>query len=118
MPANEKQEGLEFATVLLQHRKGIEHDKATALLRQAVTAVKQTRKAAKVTVELAITPVANVPNAVKITTKVNDTIPEEIESSMWFTDDDGGLHRTDPTQRSLWEETTEPVDGKSAAAGN
>lgn len=111
--ADNKNEGLEFATVLLQHRKGIEHDRATETLRDAVEAVKQTGKAAKVAVAVEIKPVSNVPNAVKLTVKVNETIPEEIESSMWFTDDEGGLHRNDPTQRPLWEDT--PADQSTIA---
>lgn len=114
---SENKEGLEFASVLIQHRKGIEHDKATAKLREAVAAVKKTGKPAKVTVEIAVKPVGNIPNAIKADVKVNDSIPEEKESSMWFVDDDGGLHRQDPTQRPLWEDTPAPADGKSAAAG-
>lgn len=118
MSDNEKQkEGMEFASVLLRHRNGLEHDRATESLREAVAAVKQTGKPAKVSVTLAIKPVGNVPNAVKVTATVGETIPEDVESSMWFTDDNGGLHRSDPTQRSLWDEPTTPSDGKSAAAG-
>ncbi|BDY33189.1 hypothetical protein [Mycolicibacterium mageritense] len=118
MSDNEKKnEGLEFASVLIQHRKGIEHDKATQKLRDAVAAVKKTGKPAKVTVEIGIKPVGNIPNAIKADVKVNDSIPEEKESSMWFVDDNGGLHRNDPTQRPLWEDTTPAADGKSAAAG-
>lgn len=120
--ADEKKDGgLEYAAVLVQHRKGIEHDKATRKLREAVAAVKKTGKPAKVTVEISIKPVGSVPNAVKADVRVNDSIPEEKESSMWFVDDDGGMHRQDPTQRPLWEDasptTTTAVDGKSAAAG-
>ncbi|MCX2931360.1 hypothetical protein ORI20_13835 [Mycobacterium sp. CVI_P3] len=113
---NPVDEGLEFASVLIRHRNGIEHDDATRRLREAVAAAIKTRKPAKVTVAMEIKPVSNVSNAVKITTTVGDKIPEEIESSMWFTDDDGGLHRADPSQRPLWEDPAS-TDGKSAAAG-
>lgn len=112
-----KNEGLEFASVIIQHRKGIEHDKATKKLREAVAAVKATGKAATVTVQVSIKPVGNIPNAIKADVKVNDSIPEEKESSMWFVDDSGGLHRNDPTQRPLWEDPAPATDGKSAAAG-
>ena len=114
--SDNKNEPLEFAAVLVQHRKGLEHDKASATLREAVAAVQQTGKPAKVTVSLEVKPVSNVRNAVKMTVKVGESIPEEIESSMWFTDNDGGLHRSDPTQRPLWEDPAS-ADGKSAAAG-
>jgi hypothetical protein len=46
--------------------------------------------------------------------KVTAKIPEEKSDSIWFTDDDGGLHRNDPEQYQMNYGT---ADGKSAAAG-
>ncbi|MBO0883298.1 MAG: hypothetical protein J2P17_23775 [Mycobacterium sp.] len=109
-------EHTEFASVLLNHAKGRAHDEASRLLREAVEAVQRTGKNASVTVKLAVTAVANIPNAFKLTDKVTAAIPEDPRTSMWFGDDQGGLHRNDPNQRPLWDDTP-AVDGKTAAAG-
>lgn len=116
MPDNDS-DSTEFATVLLTHAKGRAHDEATKSLREAVEAVKRTGKDATVTVKLTVKPVANVPNAFKLSDKVTATIPEDPRTSMWFADDDGGLHRNDPNQGSLYDDA-ELKDGKTAAAGN
>lgn len=107
----------EFATLLLTHAKGRAHDEATKKLREAVEAVQQTGKAAKVTVTLSIKPVDKIPNAFRIQDAVTASIPEDPRTSMWFGDDQGGLHRNDPNQRSLYDDETGPADSKSAAAG-
>lgn len=116
MSDNEK-EPQEFASVLIGHAKGRAHDEASERLREAVQAVKDTGKAASVKVELTIKPIDKIPNAYKIVDKVTASIPEDPRTSMWFADDQNGLHRTDPNQGRLWDEPTQPADGKSAAAG-
>src|SRR5579875_2496338 len=98
----------EFAAVLLQHAKGRAHDEASEKMREAVEAVKRTGKDAKVIVELAIKPVPKIPNAFRIEDKVTAKIPDDPRTSMWFADEQGGLHRNDPNQGSLWE----PADNK------
>lgn len=106
----------EFASVLIGHNKGRAHSAASKLLRDAVDAVKSTGRKATVTVTLEIKPMKNNFRVVQIGDKVNATIPEEKSDSVWFTDEDGGLHRNDPDQlRMEYGET--PVDGKTAAAG-
>lgn len=113
MPDNEPQD---FGAVLLQHAKGRAHDEASKLLKDAVEAVKRTGKPASVTVKIAVKPVANVPNAFKLSDNVSATIPEDPRTSMWFADDEGALHRNDPNQGSLYDES-DVRDGKAAAAG-
>lgn len=113
MPDNT--DATEFGTVLLNHAKGRAHDEATKRLREAVAAVQQTGKDAKVVVELCIKPVPKIRNAFRIEDKVTAKIPEDPRTSMWFADDQGGLHRNDPNQRSLYDD--DPADGKTAAAG-
>lgn len=109
---NDKQE---FAAILLQCEKGLVHDKASELMREAVAAVKDLGKAAEVTIKLTITPVKNNTRVVQIEAKPSAKIPEPPRSpSIFFADDNGGLHRNDPTQREF---DYEPADGKSAAAG-
>ncbi|TDH57527.1 hypothetical protein E2F47_01795 [Mycobacterium eburneum] len=100
----------EFASLLLNHAKGRAHDEASAKLREAVEAVRNTGKSAKVTVELSIEPVAKIPNAYRIQDKVTSKIPEEPRTSMWFADDNGGLHRNDPNQRSLYDDVESDRD--------
>jgi hypothetical protein len=106
----------EFASILVQHGKGIAHDKASALLREAVAAVKEHGKGAEVTVKLKITPVKNNPRIVQIEAKPSANIPQpEPTPAIFFADDQGGLHRNDPEQREFEYGTS--TDNKSAAAG-
>jgi hypothetical protein len=114
MPDNEPQD---FGAVFLNHAKGRAHDEASKLLKEAVEAVRRTGKNATVTVKLTVKPVANIPNAYKLSDAVSATIPEDPRTSMWFADDDGALHRNDPNQGSLYDET-EVRDGKTASAGH
>jgi hypothetical protein len=111
------QQSTEFASVLLNHAKGRAHDEASAKLREAVEAVQQLGKVAKVTVELSVHPVPNNSAVVSLQDKVTASIPTEKRASIWFPDDDGALHRNDPNQRELWEDERTPADGKTAAAG-
>ncbi|MCV7255273.1 hypothetical protein H7J86_24220 [Mycobacterium hackensackense] len=91
----------EFATVLLGHSKGRAHDAASKLLKEAVEAVKLTGRKASVTVKFEISPIKNNNRVVQLGDKVTATIPEEKRDSIWFTDDDGGLHRNDPDQLTM-----------------
>nr|WP_046285128.1 hypothetical protein [Mycobacterium sp. UM_NZ2] len=104
----------EFSELLLRHAKGRAHDTASKLLREAVEAVKQTGRGASVTVTFSISQLKNNPRAVVVGDKVTAKIPEEKSDSIWFTDDEGGLHRNDPEQ---YEMNYGAADGKSAAAG-
>lgn len=106
----------EFAAVLLQHNRGREHDAASKLLKQAVESVKTTGRKASVTVKLDIAPMKNNQRVVQIGVKPTATIPEEKVDSIWFTDDEGGLHRNDPEQLRM-EYGESSADGKTAAAG-
>lgn len=116
MPDNNKQE---FATILLQCEKGRVHDKASEIMREAVAAVKELGKPAKVSIEFTITPVKNNSRVVQIEAKPSAKIPEPPRApSIFFADDEGGLHRNDPTQGELWDtNNTAATDGKTAAAG-
>lgn len=106
----------EFATLLCTHGKGRAHDEASKKLREAVEAVMTTGKQATVTVKFTFSRVPETFNVLKVGSKVAATIPEEPPVSMWFADDDGGLHRNDPNQASLFDDTG-IRDGKTTAAG-
>lgn len=105
----------EFAALLCTHAKGRAHDEASRKLREAVEAVQRTGKAATVTVKIGIKPVEKIPNAFRIQDTVTASIPEDPRTSMWFGDENGGLHRNDPNQREFDYGT--PADSKTAAAG-
>lgn len=105
----------EFAAILLQPGLALEHDRASKLLREATAAVKDLGKAAEVNIRLRIEPVKNNNSVVQIAARATAKVPQPpTVSKIFFADDEGGLHRNDPNQGSLYEETT---DGKTAAAG-
>lgn len=114
MPDNET--APEFASILISHAKGRAHDKASELLAEAVDAVIRTGSAADVTVKLGLKLMPGTEGVVRIESKVTAKIPEEAVSSIWFADDHGGLHRSDPNQASLFD--NDARDGKTAAAGH
>ena len=91
----------EFAALLLGHARGRAHDTASKLLREATQAVKLTGRAATVTVQIKISQVKNNARMLQIGDKVTASIPEEKSDSIWFTDDEGGLHRNDPEQMRI-----------------
>lgn len=113
-----KDEPSEFAAVLIQHKNGLAHDEATERLREVVEAVKATGQPGNVTVTLAVKPVPKIPGAYRIIDSVTAKIPREERTSMWFGDENGGLHRNQPgLYGPVSAETTPGIDGKSAAAG-
>lgn len=91
----------EFATILLTHAKGRAHDEATSKMRELVEAVQRLGKSGSISITLSVHPVENNREVVRIQDSVKASIPTEKRSSMWFPDDDGGLHRNDPNQREL-----------------
>lgn len=108
----------EFAATLLNISKGLAHDKASALLTQAVAAVKEQGKAAELVMKVRIEPVKNNSRVVQITAATAAKIPQApIAPTIFFADDEGGLHRNDPEQRELDYTAPATSDGKSAAAG-
>lgn len=69
-------------------------------LAQVVQAVGDTGKQGKVTLELTVAP--NGHGAVALADKITTKVPEpDRGTSLFFTDDDGGLHRRDPRQTEL-----------------
>ncbi|MHA0288298.1 hypothetical protein ACXYX3_17835 [Mycobacterium sp. C3-094] len=108
----------EFASILLACEKGLVHDKASELLREAVAAVKDQGKPAEINIRMKITPVKNNTAVVQIEANPTAKIPQAPRRpAIFYTDDDGGLHRNDPTQREFDYGTNTATDGKSAAAG-
>lgn len=116
----DKDEPQDFAAVFMQHQKGRAHAEASELLQEAVEAVKETGKAATLTVKLRIERSKDVAHIVKISDTVTASIPQEKRpASIWYTGvGDGTLHRNDPRQGSLFgEDGEEPTrhDPRAAA---
>jgi hypothetical protein len=92
----------DFAAVVVSHDKGRAHTEASRKLTEAVGAVIETGKAATITVKLKVSPVKDMPTAVKIDTNVLASIPKEQSRSIWFVDDESILHRNDPRQMDMF----------------
>lgn len=107
----------EFAATLLNISKGLAHDKASALLTQAVAAVKEQGKAAELVMKgQDRTGQKQLPRRADHTAATAAKIPQSpIAPTIFFADDQGGLHRNDPEQHEIDYSAT--ADGKSAAAG-
>lgn len=95
----------EFAAFLITHAKGRANDEMTVQLAQLVQAVKDTGKKGSITLQLVVEPDKKVENVVRIEDKISASIPKESRASMWYTDDDGQLHRDDPAQTAMWEKS-------------
>src|SRR4051812_23077248 len=103
MPDNNTEKQQEFAAILLQPGLALEHDKASKLLREATAAVKELGKPAVVNIQLRIEPVKNNSSVVQIAAKASSKLPPQpTVAKIFYADDEGGLHRNDPTQRPLW----------------
>lgn len=108
----------ELATFLVQHQKGIAHDKVSQELRDAVAAVQEQGKAATVTLQVKIEPFKGNPDVLSTTITSAAKIPKPApKPGIYYPDEDGGLHRNDPRQREFDYGPTQPADGKAAAAG-
>uniref|UniRef100_A0AAU8GP54 Head-to-tail stopper n=1 Tax=Mycobacterium phage Farewell TaxID=3158893 RepID=A0AAU8GP54_9CAUD len=108
----------DFAVTFIQHAKGRANDEATAKLKEIVEAVNRTGKSGKITIELTVKPVPNIPGTYSLEDKITHTPPKEPRKSMWFAAADGGLTRDQPGLYGPITADTMPAhDGKSAGAG-
>lgn len=96
---------------------------ASEELSKAALAVARTGKKATVTVALTLEPQKG--GAISVSATVNAKVPETRQDSLtiFFVDDEGGLHRDNPRQRELplsvhdgGNEEQEPVGAASAAS--
>lgn len=115
MPDNDNKQ--ELATFLVQHQKGIAHDKVSQEFREAVAAVQEHGKAATVTLQLKIEPFKGNPDVLSTTITSTAKIPKPApKPAVYYPDEEGGLHRNNPEQREFDYGPT-ATDGKTAAAG-
>lgn len=92
----------EFAAFVVTHAKGRMNDELSEQFAALVKAVKETGKKGTITLQLVVEPDKKVENVVRVEDKISVATPKEARASMWYTDDDGKLHRDDPTQTAMW----------------
>jgi hypothetical protein len=91
-----------FADFLLELRRGAAHDELTEALRGLVAAVAEHGKPGDLTFVLKIKPASSGAETVFVTDEVRVKPPKgERPESLYFTDDEGTLTRSDPRQQPL-----------------
>ena len=89
-----------FTDVLAELAAGETASTLSADLADVVAAVKATGNAGEVTLKLTVKP--NGPHGVEIADKITTKVPKEDRgTTLFFTDDAGGVHRRDPRQQEL-----------------
>lgn len=100
-----KEQGDEFATVLLNMAGGASHLELSDELAALVKAVQETGRAGYLNYRISVKPAGKnlAQSTVILSDKITAKKPEfEREASMFFADDTGKLHRNNPNQPSLW----------------
>jgi hypothetical protein len=94
----------EYAALLVQTDKGRVHEQATTQLAALLKAIRETRKGGSITVKFDIKPdKGSEGERVTIAGSVTAKLPAiDPKTSIFFVDEDGGLHRNDPHQPSLF----------------
>lgn len=89
-----------FTGFLQEQRRGALHQELSEQLAEAVAAVTEHGKVGSVTLKLSIKPAGE--GMVQIYDAISSKIPEgEKAPSIFYTDDAGGVHRTDPRQMEM-----------------
>lgn len=88
--------------VLREVRKGLVVDRATQLMSEVVLAVLATGRAGKVVLTLNIKPNPGASDQILFAADVKKQEPQQvIPDAIFFVDDDGFLHRSDPRQLTI-----------------
>ena len=110
-----------FLDVLGERRKGRTVDELTQALGELVAAVRETGRAGDIVLTLKVSPIkGHARHAIQIADSIAVKAPKrDRDASIWFADDDNGLHRSDPNQHDLFEQkpkavTTQPQTGDVA----
>lgn len=94
---------------LRQVRKGVLIDKADAAIAEVVKAVLATGKPGSITINLTVKPNAGASDQILLSGDVKRKVPEGvIPDAIFFTDDDGFLHRMDPRQLEITYQGNKP----------
>lgn len=91
-----------FLPLLEQHLQGACLTEASKAMRAAITACQITGKPAGLTIKFGFKPAGNNSGAVVIASDVKAKLPElPKDTSFFYADEAGNLHRSDPRQREL-----------------
>lgn len=98
--------------VLREIRKGRAVDQASRELAEVVRAVDETGKPGQVTIILTVKPEKGGGSQKTIIAAVKSKKPTgDIPEAVFFSDPDGDLHRSDPTQSEMFSDTAKGGDG-------
>jgi hypothetical protein len=98
-----------FADVLSEVNKGVIADEAAQKLAEGVTAVRETGKAATVTVTVKIEPFKGNEDIVKVSGQVTLKAPKpEMPASIFYPDETGNLSRNDPNTLPIFRDEDIP----------
>lgn len=95
--------------VLRDIRRGRAVEQATRMLAEIVRAVDETDKPGELTIKLKVKPEKGGGSQKTITCDVRMKKPEtDIPEAVFFSDPDGDLHRSDPSQAEMFTDTSKP----------
>jgi hypothetical protein len=107
--------------ILQQIRSGALIEDLSEELREIVAGVHETGKAGTLTLVIDVTPVKKMPGTVAIGGDIKAKVPKaDKKPALFFSDEDGGLHRSDPRQREIefTAGSAESDDAVACAAAN
>lgn len=91
-----------FADFLRDQNKGRTHDELSEALHDVIGRIKETGKKGQLTLTITIEPNKKNPDVLQVSDVVIVKLPQpERKASIFYTDDDGNLSRTDPQQLSF-----------------
>lgn len=91
-----------FVHLMQQHRRGDCLADMSAALREVNKAVKQTGKAASLTLKIRVSPMGSTKSAVEVSDEIKTSLPKMPQgTSLFFAGVDGALLKDDPNQQHL-----------------
>lgn len=104
--------------VLRDIRRGRAVEQATRLLAEVVRAVDETGKPGTVTLTLTVKPEKGGGSQKTLLCSVKHKKPEaDIPEAVFFSDEDGDLHRSDPHQSEMFTDAAKSAGADALAAG-
>jgi len=100
-----------FTSILMQARKGEVNDHLSNELAELIKAIDATGKPGEITLKLKVTPEKGGGNQKDFDFDVSVKVPRpSLPKAVFYSNEEGDLFRTDPSQREMFEDVT----GKSA----
>lgn len=100
--------------VLREYRNGRAVDLLTRDLAEVVRAVDATQKPGELTIKIKVEPDKGGGSGKEVTIKSTSKVPkQDIPKGVFFSDEDGDLHRTDPAQREMFTAADDSRSGRA-----